>query len=96
MRFITGDGKLLHNRPPAYNPDAFNFSHINKIGNAHYANDSLVNTPIDFTKANNTTLYHLQQLLQSTLFPESVVPSKRFALTEVTLFIAICPSIHRD
>lgn len=82
MRFITGDGKLLHYQPPAYNTDAFNFSHINRMGNAHYANDSLVNTPIDFTKANNTTLYHLQQLLQSTLFPESVAPSKRFALSE--------------
>ena len=82
IRFIAGDGKLLHKQPPAYNRDAFNFSHVNKMGNAHYANDSLVNTPIDFTKANNTTLYHLQQLLQSTLFPESVVPSKRFALNE--------------
>lgn len=82
MRFITDDGKLLHHQPPAYNTDAFNFSHINKMGNAHYANDSLVNTPIDFTKANNTTLNHLQQLLQSTLFPESVAPSNRFDLTE--------------
>ena len=81
MSFITSDGKLLYKQPPAYNADAFNFSHVNKMGKAHYANDSLVQTPIDFTKANNLTLYHLQQLLQSALFPESVDAKQRFALT---------------
>ena len=81
MRFVTSDGTLLYQQPPAYNADAFNFAHINKMGNAHYANDSLIHEPIDFTKANNLTVHHLQQLLQATLFPESVDPSKRFALT---------------
>ena len=81
MRFVTSDGTLLYEQPPAYNADAFNFSHINKMGNTHYANDSLIHEPIDFTKANNLTVHHLQQLLQAALFPESVDPTKRFALT---------------
>ena len=81
MRFVTSDGTLLYQQPPAYNTDAFNFAHINKMGNAHYANDSLIHQPIDFTKANNLTVHHLQQLLQAALFPESVDPTKRFALT---------------
>ena len=81
MRFIDGKGKTLYKQSPAYNPDPFNFSHIHKMGRAHYANDSLINAPIDFTKANNATLYHLQQMLQSTLFPESVSAGKRFGLT---------------
>ena len=51
------------------------------MGDAHYANDSLIHEPIDFTKANNLTVHHLQQLLQTALFPESVDPTKRFALT---------------
>jgi hypothetical protein len=81
MRFVTSDGKLLYQQPPAYNGDGFNFTHINKMGNAHYTNDSLIHKPIDFTKANNLTVHHLQQLLQAALFPESVDPTRRFALT---------------
>jgi hypothetical protein len=81
VRFVTPKGKLLYKQPPAYNGDAFNFSHKNKMGISHYADDSLIHAPIDFTKANNVTLYHLQQLLQAALFPESVEPKKRFGLT---------------
>lgn len=81
IRFISPDGNLLYVQPPAYNPDPFNFRHIHKMGKAHYANDSLINEPIDFTKANNVTLDHLQQILQAALFPESVPQKKRFQLT---------------
>jgi hypothetical protein len=42
------------------------------------AQDSLINEPIDFTTANNVTVYHLQQLLQSVLFPNSVPANRRF------------------
>ena len=81
MRFITAEGKLLYEQPPAYNTDSFNFSHINKMGTAHYANDSLMQEPINFTTANNVTVHHLQQIVQAVLFPESVEPKKRFTLT---------------
>lgn len=82
IRFIAPDGKLLYRQPAAYNRNAFNFNHIHKMGEAHYANDSLINAPIDFTTANNVTLYHLQQCLQAALFPESMPPEKRFRLTK--------------
>ena len=82
IRFITADGKLLFRQPPAYNSNKFNFEHIHKMGEAHYANDSLIHYPINFTTANNVTLYHLQQCLQAVLFPESMPPTKRFRLTE--------------
>ena len=82
LRFVTPEGKLLYQQLPAFNKDAFNFSHINKMGNAHYANDSLIQEPIDFTKANNVTVYHLQQILQAALFPEFVEEKKRFALSQ--------------
>ncbi len=81
MRFISADGDLLYTQLPAYNADPFNFSHIHKMGNAHYTDDSLINAPIDFTRANNVTLNHLQQLLQTILFPESVDKKKRFKIS---------------
>jgi len=79
--FIKPDGSLIYFQPPAYNTDSFDFSHINKMGKAYMnAQDSLINEPIDFTMANNVTVYHLQQLLQSVLFPNSVPANRRFHL----------------
>ena len=81
IRFIKPDGSLIYFQPPAYNNDSFDFSHINRMGNAYMnAQDSLINEPIDFTTANNVTVYHLQQMLQSVLFPNSVPVNRRFHL----------------
>ena len=81
IRFIKPNGSLIYFQPPAYNTDSFDFSHINKMANAYMnAQDSLINEPIDFTTANNVTVYHLQQLLQSVLFPNSVPANRRFHL----------------
>ena len=81
IRFIKPEGSLIYFQPPAYNTDSFDFSHINKMGRAHMnAQDSLINEPIDFTTANNVTVYHLQQMLQTVLFPNSVPANRRFNL----------------
>jgi len=81
IRFIKPDGSLIYFQPPAYNTDSFDFSHINQMGKAYMnVQDSLINEPIDFTMANNVTVYHLQQLLQSVLFPNSVPANRRFHL----------------
>ena len=81
IRFIKDDGSLIYSQPMAFNTDSFDFSHINKMGKGYLnARDSLVNEPIDFTTANNVTVYHLQQMLQSVLFPNSVPVNRRFHL----------------
>jgi hypothetical protein len=81
IRFIKPNGSLIYLQPMAYNPDSFDFSHINKMGRGFMnANDSLINEPIDFTMANSLTVYHLQQMLQSVLFPNSVATNRRFHL----------------
>ena len=81
IRFIKDDGPLIYAQPMAFNTDSFDFSHINKMGKAYMnANDSLINEPIDFTTANNVTVYHLQQMLQAVMFPNSVSPRQRFDL----------------
>ena len=73
----------MYEQPPAYNPDSFYFGKEIKLGIAHYNNkDSLINEPIDFTKANKLPLEDLQQMLQSVLFPASVPISQRFNLTK--------------
>jgi len=83
IRFIKLDGSLIYSQPPVFNTDSFDFSHINKMGIGYMnAQDSLVNEPIDFTMANNVTVFHLQQMLQSVLFPNSVPSNRRFDLTK--------------
>src|SRR5258706_2941349 len=50
IRFINEDGSLIYQQPVAHNTDSFDFSHVNKMGNAYYnADDSLIHEPIDFT-----------------------------------------------
>jgi hypothetical protein len=79
VNFLRPDGSVIYTQPPVFNRDSFDFSHVNKMGMAYYnADDSLVHQPIDFTMANNITVYHLQQLLQSVLFPVSVPARQRF------------------
>ena len=76
-------GKFITPSSPAFNPDSFYFGKPVKKGRAHYdAKDSLINEPIDFTKANNLPLEYLQQILQSILFPESVPGRQRFNLSK--------------
>ena len=83
IRFIKPDGSLIYLQPMALNTDSFDFSHINKMGRAYMnAQDSLINESIDFTTANNLTVFHLQQLLQSVMFPNSVPENRRFHLTK--------------
>jgi hypothetical protein len=83
IRFISRDGSLIWRQQPAYNKDSFDFSRVYKMGKGHLdANDSLINEPIDFTKANNYPLEDMQQHLQSVMFPLSVPAKKRFKLEQ--------------
>lgn len=79
--FLGPNGKILYHQDAAFNKDSFDFSHIIKMGKGHWNNrDSLINEPIDFTRANNISLEDLQQIEQSVLFPTSVPKKQRFDL----------------
>src|SRR5258708_6280549 len=81
IRFVR-DGRLLYAQPAARSALPFDFSRQVLIGNAHYDRyDSLVRTPMDFTRHNNISLEDLRHILQSVLFPQSVPPAQRFHLT---------------
>jgi hypothetical protein len=98
VRFIKPDGSLIYLQPMVYNRDSFDFSHFHKMGKAFMnANDSLIREPIDFTTANNVTVYHLQQILQAVMFPQSVAPNRRFDLDKrdydfLYRYLSQCPS----
>jgi len=81
VRFMRNDS-VVYAQPPAESKVRFDLSQQILIGHAHLdRNDSLINTPMDFTRHNNVPLEDEQSLLQSVLFPESAPPAKRFHLT---------------
>jgi len=81
IRFINKKGAVIYSQPRQYNRDSFDFSREYKLGNGYLnANDSLINEPIDFTRANNYPLEDMQRQLQSVLFPSSVASNQRFQL----------------
>jgi hypothetical protein len=80
VRFLE-NGKLLYAQPPAVSRVNFDFSKPVFIGQAHWdRNDSLIQSPMDFTRHNNISLLDLHTILRSVLFPESVPSQKRFNL----------------
>lgn len=83
IRFLSKNGKVIYTQSPAYNKETFDFSRVIKVGQGHLnRNDSLVNEPIDFTRANIVGMEDLQRMLQAVLFPESVPKQSRFDLTK--------------
>lgn len=95
IRFMSGNGwpgeegagkatgRVAYAQPAAFSHLSFDFSRPVLLGRAHYdRNDSLVLSPMDFTRHNNVPLEDLRQILQSVLFPESVPAFRRFRLNE--------------
>ena len=95
--FIDANGKLLYSQPPAYNLDPFDARRVDTLGIGYMTGDSLIRKPFDFTGRNKLPLETLQQLLQTTLFPESVPAKQRFDLTAGRLQVhdAVSESVSR-
>ena len=85
VRFIK-DGKLIYQQEAAYSSLPFDYSKQVMVGKGHFNRyDSLINSPMDFTRHNNLPLESLQQLLQSVLFPASVPAAQRFNIAREDL-----------
>lgn len=81
IRFVR-NGQVVYQQAPMYSTFAFDFSRPAQVGNAYLdRHDSLIHSPMDFTRHNNFPLTDAQQLLQSVLFPESMPASQRFHLS---------------
>lgn len=82
FRFLNQKGYTHYTQPPAYSRDSFDFSQTIFIGRGYLnSKDSLVNEPIDFTKANSLPLEELLGMLKLVLFPESAPKEKSWKLS---------------
>jgi hypothetical protein len=81
IRFVK-EGAAVFQAPPAASTLAFDYSKPLLVGNAHYNRyDSLIRSPMDFTRHNNLPLENLHRMVRSVMFPESVPKQQRFDLT---------------
>ncbi|GAO42057.1 hypothetical protein FPE01S_01_10700 [Flavihumibacter petaseus NBRC 106054] len=81
IRFVDSTGHLLYEQQPSYYAGAYDFSRKLLIGKAHYdRNDSLIHTPMDFTRHNAMPLFDLQQMVQALVFPRTVNARQRFEI----------------
>jgi len=82
-RFVDEKGKVLFQQPPQVNTGSFDFRDKFLVGRAHYnRNDSLINSPFDFTEQNYLSLLSMQQMLQNIMFPGSVDNIEPFRLSK--------------
>lgn len=83
VRFLDDNGKLLYAQPSLYNPDVLSFNDTIKMGKGYMdRSGAIVNEPFDFTTHNKISLFDLQQIMQSIVFPLSVPEFQRFGITE--------------
>lgn len=81
VRFLQ-NGDTIYNQPAAYNTAPFDYGRTILVGHSHWdRNDSLIHSPMDFTKHNYFPLEDLHRLLRSVIFPETAGASK-FGLQE--------------
>ena len=81
IKFMSGD-EIIYQQPMVISEKNYNSQKSVSVGEGYVKNDSLVNTPFDFTDKNFYPLLDQQAILKAILFPASVKPKKRFNLTE--------------
>lgn len=88
IRFMDSAGKMLFNQFPAaskmvYQPrtDLLGKGYM-VAGSNYYKGDSLVNTPMDFSKKNRLPLTDLHSLLQWVMFPATQAFNNKLNLTD--------------
>jgi hypothetical protein len=83
IQFMDEKGLPILKLAPQYNTDSFQFGAPILIGDAHWnSKDEVVKAPFDFTRHNNISLVDMQKMLQSVIFPASVLKQNRFNMTE--------------
>jgi hypothetical protein len=82
IRWLDKRGRVAYIQPAAESKIQFDFSTPVFIGKGHWDwHDSLINTPMEFTRHNSVPLPDLKEILRSVIFPGSIPAKKRFHLT---------------
>jgi hypothetical protein len=81
IRFVKNNSVVL-SEPMKVNTNTFEMDQPILRGKAFYRNDSLIQSPFNFTYKNAFPLTVQQEILKSIVFPSSVAPEKRFGISD--------------
>jgi len=81
IKFFGKDGKLLYEQAVQNNTKEYQ-PRKEQLGNAYYANQQLIEKPMDFSRKNRISLEDLHQILAGLFFPNMVGKNKTFNITE--------------
>ena len=81
IRFVRND-TMIYQQPMLVNRDSIRPMRRVLKGVGYIENDALMQKPFDFTFKNSYPLEEQQEILKAVLFPSSISPERRFALTK--------------
>ena len=81
INFFGPDKKIIYRQPMRYDSSIYE-QRNDSIGEGYYKGDSLIKMPMNFSEKNRISLQDLHNILLSLVFPEKVMASQRFNITE--------------
>jgi len=81
INFFGPDKKIIYRQPMRYDSSIYE-QRNDSIGKGYYKGDSLIKMPMNFSEKNRISLQDLHNILLSLVFPEKVMASQRFNITE--------------
>lgn len=81
INFFGPDKKIIYRQPAQYDSSMYE-QRNDSIGEGYYNGDSLIKMPMNFSEKNRISLQDLHNILLSLVFPEKIMPSQRFNITE--------------
>ncbi|WP_301920913.1 serine hydrolase [Ferruginibacter sp.] len=81
INFFGSDKKIIYRQPMRYDSSIYE-QRNDSIGEGYYKGDSLIKMPMNFSEKNRISLQDLHNILLSLVFPEKVMASQRFNITE--------------
>lgn len=81
VKFLDNNNRVLYQQPMQFDTTQYEARH-DSLGKSYYANDKLIDSPMNFSLKNRVGLEDLHIILVSLLFPYKVPASQRFNLTD--------------
>ena len=78
VKFLADDNSILYQQGLVFNQTKYE-ARNDSLGIAFYKGDSLIHSPMNFSKKNRITLPDLHSILRSLIFPNAVEQSKDLA-----------------
>lgn len=82
IRFVDKSGNSILEIPERHTEKIYAIESKPQLGKAHYRNDSMIESPMDFTFKNKFALSDLHGVIERIIFPQAFLEQEQFHITE--------------